>query len=318
MIIKYVLLILSAILFICFLGVIFDMSILKAVSIIFEAAVKFSRKYMGSHYIVDEDYISLLSAREREKNVLYKLDVFLKEIILDLGLNITDISSSGFLNFILFLSLGVDVLILPLTKNLILFLVILPISYGMIMCLIYTFTRSAHYNRVSRLMDIENMLCVTMSKGIVNSVNSNIEKFSPQYKKIFQIFTQEQRAKSTEYAIKMLNFRLGSQFNDFCNKALILETVSPQGYANVFSFNIKRNSRQIKLIAIKKAKAADKVMDAIVSSLLLIGAVFVFGGMYTFMHSFYETFLGKVYLIAYFSAIAILFIRIQITMNKGV
>lgn len=315
---KYVLLICTAILLLGFLQTIFGLNLFTAFQILFENAVKFSRRYMGSHYIVDEDYVNLLSTREKEKNKLYKLDVFIKELILDLGLNVIDITSSGFLNFILFLSLGVDVLVWFFSKNLLVFILSVPVSYISIICLIYTFTRNSHYNRIVRLMEIENMLCVTMSKGIVNSVNLNIDKIPETYRGTFQIFLQEQRAKSTEYALKMLNYRLGAQFNDFCNKALILDTVSPQGYASVFSFNIKKNSRQVKLIAIKKAKASGKVLDAIVSSFLLIGALILFDSLYTFMHSFFATGLGKIYILVYIGCIVGLFIRIQLLINKEV
>lgn len=313
---KHIMLIISAIFIILTLSVLFHQTILEAVSILLSRILSDTRHKISDKYSKDEIKLSLMSVKQREKSFTYKYHVFLRELVFDMGL--TDVTPSGFITFLLFMSSVLNVAALFFTKSILTFIIGIPLLMALLLLFIYVGTRSAHFNRRKMLMDTENSLCTTIGEGVVRSVSLNLNKVPMEVQPILRTFLEEQRMQSTVYAIRQLNKRLGTGFDDFCKKAEILETQHPSGYEKVFQFNIKRNARAMKLISIKKAQTHAKVIDGVLSSLVLVlGLVFI-PSVIQGMWEFYKTGIGRLFIVLYCTAVAGLLLRIQVLLNKEV
>lgn len=309
-------LIVSATLIILTVSILLRQTIISAVAELCSSLLKTIRYKINISYKKNESKISRMATRQKEKSLVYKTHVFLRELVFDLGLD--TISPAGFITFLLFMSVFANVILLIFIRSLIGFLLGIPILMGLSLLLIYVFTRSSHYNRIRKLMEAENFLCTTISNGIVKSVTLNLSKLPMEFRPVFNTFLEEQRMRNTVYAIRELNNRLGTQFDDFCRKVEIFETQHPVGYERVFQFNIQKNTRAMKLISIKKARSKNSVLDGVVSICILLAALLFMPSVMPGMWAFYATTGGKVFIATYITVALSLLLRIQVLLNREV
>ena len=313
---KYICIIGSVIFFMGFLSLVLGISIPEALETMLDALIQLSNKIVKAKELSEND-IKLMSRASKKKSLFYRFNVLIREMILDLGLNPMTISAGGFVNFLFFLSTGIGIVFGLISKSFAAFCILTVAAFAIILLALFIVTRSLHYNRIIALMEVENMLCTSMSHGVVQAVEYTVDKMPASVRVTFERFLEEQ-ALGIVPALDLLNKRLGKQFDSFCNSAKVLETTGTEGYYRVFEFNIKFNTKTLKLVNSAREKAKAKITDAVISALVLVIALVLFTFAFPTFATFLSSLLGRIFLVAYIMGIICIFLRIQIRINKGV
>lgn len=133
-------------------------------------------------------------------------------------------------------------------------LAMVPIAYVLLLTTLYMLATFGHYKRLFAFMDAEILIISTIDRGVFASVQLNMSQFDPIVRPYYQEFVDniEQYKMSFDDAIDILGNRIGPRFDDFKEKAKVLENNKRAGSEEVFNDNLKLNSklrvRSIKLM----------------------------------------------------------------------
>ena len=260
-----------------------------------------------------------MSDKQKRKSISYKYRVLVNDILLDLGWRQLNVSVEGLTTSLILIDALISVPLFILVKNPILSIVLAPVIYATLLAILFSISRSKHRTRKAILIATEDLLCSSMSKGLDLAIKDNLSQLDPSVKDCFQQYIDDVDCNMPVLdAIDRLNDRLGSKFNDFCDKAKTMTINYQPGYEDSFLFNITHNAIESELDADIYEFASESNMDFFAT----VGLLAAFFGATTAMGEgaveFYFRGIGRVLLVLYFLSIVSVYIFTQIQISKRV
>ena len=244
-----------------------------------------------------------MSREARQKSWTYKYQVLLNDILLDLGWKQMGVTIEGLTILIVIATLMIEVLGWIVFKNLFMLIVLGIAAYVTIVAVLFSMSRSAHRTRKALLIAAEDLLCANMSKGLTHAIRANINQIDVDIRDEFQAYLNDIDCNMpTIEAIDRLNDRLGSKFDNFCEKAKdITENYQP-GAEDSFMFNISSNAIETELDNEIYEATFNANMDFFATLALLIIFFAMTNSMYLSLQEFYFEGPGRFFLFFYILA----------------
>lgn len=272
----------------------------------------------GKQYRQNRERFARMNQRQKKESYSYQYHIFLNEILLDMGWHSKYVTVEG-LNLLLQTASALTAVVLAaLIQNILLAAVIGFVLYTLLVALLFLVSRMNHTRRKNALMDAEDLLCSTMSNGLITAVEDTIQSMDYSIQPVFKRFLDEiyNRNMDIGTAIDNLNLNCGSQFDLFCDKAKTFERERRPGMETVFQYNISRNSF-VRILDRECSKAFQAMNRNYLASLSIIVGFLAYNILsYDKMAEFYFSSFGKLLLSGYFMVSALTFIYIQYIQSK--
>lgn len=198
-----------------------------------------------------------------------------KEILADLDLGNSTVEALTLI--VCVLSACISVVVGSLLKSIGFGIAMFPISYVLFITILYMLGTFGHYRRLFASMDAETLIISTLERGVYASIVLNMSQFDPIVKPYFEEFVEniEKYKMPFDKAIDILGHRLGPRFDDFKEKAKVLENNKRAGAEEVFNDNLKLNSK----IRVRSIKLLNFIAILRQEFLSCIGLVVVFAAL---------------------------------------
>ena len=207
------------------------------------------------------------------ESIFYKIYYFFEELIINLDMKKDNVTVTGLLVFILSVSFAGGAVLSFIMDS---FGLIIPITaaFAYLMIVLFRFAGLMKYEqRESEIMDAVDLLVSDVRGGIYNAILRYKDSFHPNIRPLFLNFIDDVQNKgySFKQAMSTLNDRLGSNFTDFAQKAVLYEDKADNTMEDIFSSIVETNRQRRTLRYINNVKFAELRTQFIVSFLLIIG-----------------------------------------------
>ncbi len=253
-----------------------------------------------------------MSREAKKKSWHYKYQVLLNDILLDLGWKQMGVTVEGLTILVLIATLMIEVLGWIVFENIFMLIVVGVAAYATIVAVLFSLSRSAHRTRKALLIAAEDLLCANMSKGLTHAIRSNINQIDSEIRDEFKAYLNDIDCNMPVIeAIDRLNDRLGSKFDNFCEKAKdITENYQP-GAEDSFMFNISSNAIETELDNEIYEANLNANMDYFATLGLLVVFFLMTNSMYASLREFYFEGPGRFFLVFYALAAIAVYIYTQ-------
>ena len=213
------------------------------------------------------------SADLNKYSFTYKVYHFFDELIINLDMKKDNVTVTGLLVFIGAISLAGGV-VLGTVMNSIGMLFPITAALFYLIVVVFRFLGLMRYEqRESEIMDAVDLLVSDIRGGIYNAILRYKDSFHPNIRPFFLSFIDDIQNKgySFKQAMGILNDRLGPNFTDFAQKAVLYEDKADETMEDIFSSIIETNRQRRTLRYINNIKFNELRTQFIVSFLLIIG-----------------------------------------------
>ena len=203
----------------------------------------------------------------------YKVYHFFDDLIINLDMKKDNVTVTGLLVFISSISF-VGGLILSSIMNSFNLLIPITAAFFYLMVVLFRFMGLMRYEqREAEIMDAVDLLVSDIRGGIYNAILRYKDSFHPNIRPFFASFIDDIQNKgySFKQAMGILNDKLGYNFTDFAQKAVLYEDKADETMEDIFSSIIETNRQRRTLRYINNIKFNELRTQFIVSFLLIIG-----------------------------------------------
>ncbi|MCL4419314.1 hypothetical protein M1146_04405 [Patescibacteria group bacterium] len=225
---------------------------------------------------------------------------FLNDLIIDLGLKQLGATPYEFLYLTIVASFFLTILICQIVFNsLWMVIVMFPIVFAGVMCVLYTKANVAHDVRIESVIEAENIICNNIKDGVVVAIRTSLNVIPIQVRESFRNFLDNLEHKNyhIKEALLELNQNLGSISDDFIKKCIVFEMEEEHGIVGMFKDIVEINNIKMKMRTEMKRQFEEVVMEFIIGASMIF--LFLGGVMATFpeVANFYlNTTIGKMIL----------------------
>ena len=203
----------------------------------------------------------------------YKVYHFFDELIINLDMKKDNVTVTGLLVFISSISFVGGLVLAYLMDS---FVLLIPITaaFFYLIVVVFRFMGLLRYEqREAEIMDAVDLLVSDIRGGIYNAILRYKDSFHPNIRPFFLSFIDDIQNKgySFKQAMGILNDRLGPNFTDFAQKAVLYEDKADETMEDIFSSIIETNRQRRTLRYINNIKFNELRTQFIVSFLLIIG-----------------------------------------------
>lgn len=203
----------------------------------------------------------------------YKVYHFFDELIINLDMKKDNVTVTGLLVFISSISFVGGLILAYLMDS---FVLLIPITaaFFYLIVVVFRFMGLLRYEqREAEIMDAVDLLVSDIRGGIYNAILRYKDSFHPNIRPFFLSFIDDIQNKgySFKQAIGILNDKLGPNFTDFAQKAILYEAKADETMEDIFSSIIETNRQRRTLRYINNIKFNELRTQFIVSFLLIIG-----------------------------------------------
>lgn len=236
----------------------------------------------------------------KKNSFSYKVNKYFKDIILNLDLAKDNVTPVGLLTFITTLAVGVTVLFVLFTGDFLLAVFAFFAIFYFIVVLFRFISLSMYEKKEAEIMDTEDLLAMDIKGGVQNAIQRYIKSLHPNMKPYFEEFLDNIKHKGYGFrqAMLLLNDKLGPNFSDFAQKAIIYEEKADNDLDDIFSSIVERNrfKRQLRY---RNNQKFNQLRLEFLLSVAIIGGYVVFSVFSDpFLSTFFrDSFFGKVLLI---------------------
>lgn len=208
-----------------------------------------------------------------KQSKVYKANSFFKEIIDNLDMAKDNVTPVGLITFISCISLALAIVLVTLLDS---FILLLP-AFGAVFYLvviIFRFISLLRYEkREAEIMDAVDLLVSDIKGGVQNAISRYRNSFHPNIKPYFETFLDDIQNKGYGFktAIISLNDKLGANFNEFAEKAIMYEEKADKDMEDIFSSIIEINRYRRSLRHINNQEFNKLRTEFLVSMLLIAG-----------------------------------------------
>ena len=263
--------------------------------------------------------IETMSVAARKKSPLYRYYTFINEILLDMNWKQKGVTVEG-LTATVFIGTCMVSLIGTVTISIFLVPIIAAMTFVLLISVLFLISRVGHRRRKKLLIATEDLLCSSISVGLVQCIQNNFKQIprelQPEFRKFLDQYTVQTML--IEKAINNLNLNLGSKFDDFCDKAIAFEkSGANKGMQDSFRYNIEQNSFISELDMLNEVACSDMNIDFFASCAVIVGYVAFTITSVPFVGEFYaSTMGGKIMLLIYMMCLGAGFIFTQYLQSK--
>lgn len=207
----------------------------------------------------------------------YKVYHFFDDLIVNLDMKKDNVTVTGLLVFITSISLAIGIILSSIMSSLNL-LIPITAAFFYLIVVVFRFLGLMRYEqREAEIMDAVDLLVSDIRGGIYNAILRYKDSFHPNIRPFFASFIDDIQNKgySFKQAMSILNDKLGYNFTDFAQKAVLYEDKADETMEDIFSSIIETNRQRRTLRYINNIKFNELRTQFIVSFLLIIAyAVF--------------------------------------------
>lgn len=217
------------------------------------------------------------TAQLNKYSFAYKVYHFFDELIINLDMKKDNVTVTGLLVFIVSISLAGGMVLAYIMSSFGLLIPITAAFFYLIVVLLRFGGLMQYEQREAEIMDAVDLLVSDIRGGIYNAVLKYKDSFHPNVRPYFMNFIDDIQNKgySFKQAMGILNDRLGSNFTDFAQKAVLYEDKADETMEDIFSSIIETNRQRRTLRYINNVKFTELRTQFIVSFILIVGyAVF--------------------------------------------
>lgn len=248
------------------------------------------------------------SVNLQKGSLRYKFNVYVKDIIANMGMSKDHVTPVGFLTFVGSLSVILSILFGVIVQDFILFIPALIIFFYLIL-IIFRFVSLTRYEKnEAEIMDTIDLLAMDIKGGVYNAIVRYKDSFHPNIKPHFDEFITNIRRGGYSFrdAMLLLNERLGSNFTDFAQKTIYYEEKADKDMDDIFSAIIEVNRYKRELRYQNNEKFSSLRMEFLISvAIIILYGIFSFFTDPYISNFFRTTFLGKLFLLTDFFIVAV-------------
>lgn len=192
------------------------------------------------------DYrLARLDRIKKSKSLIGQYNRMLNGILVDLGwrkegitpgsASATLIVIAGLITFLVCFMLNVYVL------SAIIFIVV----FVFLFFLLFSIGKQGHFKHVEEVMEFTDTIAPVMDGGFITALNSYMGAIPESIRPLARQFIENVEAKNMHFADAMYLFTdsIGEEFEDFADKAIVLEYEDREGLVDIFRDVVRNNSR---------------------------------------------------------------------------
>ena len=232
---------------------------------------------------------------------VYKIYHFFDDIIINLDMKKDNVTVTGLLIFISSISLIFSIVLVYMTKSITMLIPLFSAIFYLIIVVLRFIGLTQFEKKEAEIMDAVDLLVSDVRGGIYNAILKYKESFAPNIRPYFMGFLDDIQNKGYSFrqAMGILNDKLGYNFTDFAQKAIIYEEKADKTMEDIFSTIVETNRQRRTLRDINNKKFTELRTQFVVSFLLILGYAFFSTLFDPFIFSFLTTnYFGKIMLVA--------------------
>lgn len=232
-----------------------------------------------------------------EKKNKVKFYRFLNELTIDLGMKSKGVTPYELLFITAILTaIGTIIVCEILFGSIIMAIVMFPIVLCGVICTMYTKANLAHDRRIEAIIEAENIVCNSISNGVLVAVKETINTIPIEVRSEFRDFIDNVESKNfhIKTALLELNNSLGSVSDDFIKKCIVFELEEEHGLVGTFKDVVEVNNIKMELRIEMKRRFEEVKQQFIIGATMIV--VFLIGviAIYEDVRAFYfNTLLGQ-------------------------
>lgn len=230
----------------------------------------------------------------------FNINKFFEDMIVNLDMVKDDVSVVGLLFFISSISFVLTIFLSYFLGSWGMFLIIFSVFLFFIVVVMRLISITRYEKREAEIMDALDLLVSDIKDGVYNAISRYRNNFHPNIRNYFFEFIDDIQNKGYGFkqAIMILNEKLGHNFTEFTQKAILYEEKADKNMQDIFSSIIDTNRQRRTLRYINAREFADLRIQFIVSMLLIVGFAFFSMVTDTFVYNFFtNTFFGTLLII---------------------
>lgn len=225
------------------------------------------------------DKVSALNDRAEKVSVIdkgslaHKVTVFFKDIIVNLDMEKDNVTPIGLIVFISSVSLVITLILATLLGAIVL---TVPLFFAIFYLIVVLFRFSSlmrYEKREAEIMDAVDLLVSDVRGGVYNAIVRYRDVFHPNIRPYFKEFLDDINNKgySVKQAMLKLNDKLGINFTDFAQKAILYEEKADDDMVDIFSVIIEMNRCKRTLRYINNQEFIKLRTELMISILMIAG-----------------------------------------------
>lgn len=213
------------------------------------------------------------TAQLNKYSMAYKIYHFFDEMIINLDMKKDNVTVTGLLVFILSISISSGIVLSYIMNSIALVIPIMAAFFYLVVVVLRFLGLIQYEQREAEIMDAVDLLVSDIRGGIYNAILKYQDSFHPNVKPYFLSFIDDIQNKgySFKQAMGILNDKLGPNFTDFAQKAVLYEAKADETMEDIFSSIIETNRQRRTLRYINNLKFSELRTQFIVSFILIIG-----------------------------------------------
>lgn len=253
----------------------------------------------------DARRLARMNKDAKRKTWIYRYNVLMNDVLLDLGWRQMGVSNTGLTTMAIVVSVVLNVIGILFFKNAIMFVLGIICVYCIIMCALYSVSRSQARYRKSILMSAEDLLSASITDGVEKAIKNNMVQFDPMIKPDFEafLFDRERLSIPIDVCIDRLNDRLGSRFDRWCSLAKTYALDYTDGLEDSFQILIEDNAIESELDEEIQEAVLEMNIDYFGVCGVLVAFFFMNLGMFDNMITFYFAGTGRLLIALYIIAL---------------
>jgi Flp pilus assembly protein TadB len=190
------------------------------------------------------------SSNLKKGSLKYKINNYLKDIIVNLGMARDNVTPVGLVTFMASIAFSCAFFYVFWSGETALFIPAFCAIFYFVIVLFRFASLTRYEKKEGEIMDTEDLIAMDVKGGVYNAILRYRRSFHPNIKPYFEEFIDNIQNKGYGFreAMLLLNDRLGGNFTDFTQKAIMYEEKADKDMDDIFSavIEVNRNKRTLR------------------------------------------------------------------------
>lgn len=236
----------------------------------------------------------------KKDTLTYRINAYFKEIIVNLDMEKDNVTPIGLITFIVSVSFSFAFIFAVWSGEVLLSIPAFAAIFYFIVVIFRFMSLMAYEKKEAEIMDTEDLLAMDVKGGVYNAILRYRKSFHPNMKPYFEEFIDNIQHKGYSFreAMLVLNDRLGQNFTDFAQKAILYEEKADKDMDDIFSSIVEIN-RYRRTLRYENNKKFNQLRLEFILSMCVIGGYVIFSMISDpFLANFFKnTLFGKLLLL---------------------
>lgn len=236
----------------------------------------------------------------KKDTLTYRINAYFKEIIVNLDMGKDNVTPIGLITFIVSVSFSFAFIFAVWSGEVLLSIPAFAAIFYFIVVIFRFMSLMAYEKKEAEIMDTEDLLAMDVKGGVYNAILRYRKSFHPNMKPYFEEFIDNIQHKGYSFreAMLVLNDRLGQNFTDFAQKAILYEEKADKDMDDIFSSIVEIN-RYRRTLRYENNKKFNQLRLEFILSMCVIGGYVIFSMISDpFLANFFKnTLFGKLLLL---------------------